>query len=522
MKLTKFVFIILCFSLVFSCISATASDYEENLRVGIYYGSGVVNSLTIESSDEFSVGYYKEREFFHVSTLPSGKYTAKSSASAFYVNYGEFSDFDSAKAKYDELNSNNITCSFAFYGSSICVLGEKYENLNNAEWVAQNLSLQGTPVQLSATAIHLIDTSKNTPAFVFDSKNFSFGIYSDQTLDISGAAGGLYRGGFEITYRDGGLTVVNVLPAEDYLYSVVSREMSPSWNIEALKAQAVCARNFALGRKNYHSKYGFDVCRTVCCQAYAGTSSENENVHNAVNQTRGELLLYDGKPIQAVYSSSMGETTESVENVWGTPFPYLVSVENPYEDTENIYNGKWTKTLTKSRASEIMENRGYNIGEVTDIIALEYTPAGRVLKLEVKGTSGSKIFEREACRSIFSEVTYSQKYTVSKGGIITYPTVYVSNGGSANQKNISTVSVISSNGSISSIDDCFVTNGKQTKQYSPSSSGGDPNTFTFVGEGWGHGVGMSQYGAKGMADAGFTYDEILIHYYKGTYLEKAY
>ena len=97
-------------------------------------------------------------------------------------------------------------------------------------------------------------------------------------------------------------------------------------------------------------------------------------------------MFYHDQLVQAVYSSSMGSSTENVKNVWGSSFPYLVSVENPYEDTENIYNGKWTKTLTKARATEIMKSRGYEIGDVVEIKALQYTDAGRVLKLLVKGT----------------------------------------------------------------------------------------------------------------------------------------
>ena len=271
------------------------------------------------------------------------------------------------------------------------------------------------------------------------------------------------------------MTVVNVVPVESYLYSVVCREMSPSWEVEALKAQAVCARNFALGRINYHKKYGFDVCRTVCCQAYASTADNSESVHEAVDETRGELLFYGDKLVQAVYSSSMGKRTENVENVWGSKFPYLVSVENPYEDTDNIYNGKWTKTLTKERATEIMNNRGYNIGEVTNITVLERTPADSVLKLQVTGTNGSKVFERESCRTIFSEVTYSQRYTVSKGGEITYPLVNIIGGKVAASVKTDGVFVIGKDGKESKISGSLTAyDGKTTKRYKTTTTLTDP------------------------------------------------
>ena len=201
----------------------------------------------------------------------------------------------------------------------------------------------------------------------------------------------------------------------------------------------------------------------------------------------------------------------------------MVSVDNPYEDTENIYNGKWSKTLTAARATEIMKSKGYDVGTVTDISALKYTPAGSVLRLRVSGTGGEKVFEREACRSIFSEATYSQKYTVTRGGTTSYPSVCVTDGTADAQKAINGVSVLSANG-IAALSGGAVTatDGNTSKTYSATLSGGDANSFVFSGEGWGHGVGMSQYGAKGMAEAGFSYKDILTHFYTGVTLQKAY
>ena len=142
----------------------------------------------------------------------------------------------------------------------------------------------------------------------------------------------------------------------------------------------------------------------------------------------------------------------------------------------------------------------------------------------VRGTGGEKIFERESCRSIFSEVTYSQRYTVERGGQTIKPVVYIANGSNKTSTlSLGSVSVLTGDKSIKTVTDtCSVTNGKTKKQYKTTQTAGDSNTYTFSGEGWGHGVGMSQYGAKGMADAGFSFDEILTHYYTGTHLELAY
>ena len=146
-----------------------------------------------------------------------------------------------------------------------------------------------------------------------------------------------------------------------------------------------------------------------------------------------------------------------------------------------------------------------------------------MLKLQVTGKNGSKVFERESCRTIFSEVTYSQRYTVSKGGQTTYPLVNIIGGKDATSVKTNQVFVIGKDGKESKISGNLTAyDGKTTKQYKTTTTGGDPDSYTFSGEGWGHGVGMSQYGAKGMAEKGFSYDEILMHYYTDTHLEKAY
>lgn len=513
-----------------SCYAANATKYEDTLRVGIYYGSGVTSDITFEYQNGFSLGISKDRDFSPVIAVSSASVSVSNSfVLPFSVLYSQHGTAEEMLVSLEELKSLGMDVFSGYYNSSYCVFGGKYQNNNDALWAAENLAVKGTVIDFSSNVLCVLDNSGKILIAV-DSSNEGLAIfpadydYEDSIIKISGANKGTYRGGFECKkLSSDGLTVVNIVPVESYLYSVVCREMSSSWPVEALKVQAVCARNFALGRINYHKQYGFDVCRTVCCQAYSTAADQSESVHTAVDETRGQLLFYEDSLVQAVYSSSMGSSTENVKNVWGSSFPYLVSVENPYEDTENIYNGKWTKTMTKFRATEIMKSRGYEIGDVIEIKALEYTDAGRVLKLLVKGTNGEKVFERESCRTIFSEATYSQKYTVSQGGTSTHPVVYIADGNGTKTKTLSSAVVLSSDKKTSSISEKYVaTNGKTSKTYKTEKNDGSKDTFVFSGEGWGHGVGMSQYGAKGMAEAGFSYEEILTHYYTGTHLEKAY
>lgn len=347
---------------------------------------------------------------------------------------------------------------------------------------------------------------------------------SDRMEDIITINGSQYRGGFQFQRSGESLTVINAVEMEQYLYGVISREMSPSWNVEALKAQAVCARNYAANSLNKHSDNGFDVCNGVHCQAYSGVKAEEATSYAPVDQTRGQVLTYAGGLAQLYYSASMGPTTEDVQYVWGNTVPYLVSVDNSYEDTANIPNGIWTATLTREEATTIMRNKGYDVGDVTSIKAIEYSPNGRVTKLQVVGTTATKTFERESCRTIFNNVTKSQMFTVTGDGeAAAMPEIMITDGNSDVSKKINAVVMLSKVGSsILSSEKLYATNGVYQKTYTKGEGTGTNSVFTFTGQGWGHGVGMSQYGAKGMAEAGFTFDEILNNYFPGTKLETVY
>ncbi len=345
----------------------------------------------------------------------------------------------------------------------------------------------------------------------------------EQKLKVDGVE---YRGSIDCIADGTNLTVVNVVFLDHYLYGVISREMSPSWHKEALKAQAVCARNYVSVHLNKHKAEGFDLCSGVHCQAYSGTRVESEGSYLPVDETTRQVLTYDGALAELYYSASMGPTTENVKHVWGNTVPYLVSVDNHWEDTENIPNGKWSGTLTQEEATTIMRNKGYDVGDVTKIEVLEYTENDRVLKMKVTGTDGSKTFEREGCRTIFNTVTKSQMFQVKATGKETKPnqTIHVTDGTNTVDGVTKDLVILSAEGRFSLDDDVlYVSDGENKATYTTAKTdSGAGSDFLFEGTGWGHGVGMSQYGAKGMAEAGKNYVEILLHYFPGTNLENAY
>lgn len=331
---------------------------------------------------------------------------------------------------------------------------------------------------------------------------------SDGIISVDGTK---YRGSIVLKKDSSGLlTVINRVNLEDYIASVIAVEMSPSFNIEALKAQAVCARTYALKNINKHSSRGFDLCASTDCQAYKGVSVESETTNIAAKETAGIVMKYKGEIIDAVYSATSGGYTEDVKYVWGSDIPYLKAAEDKYE-SKSVYGASWEKELSVEKATEIMNNKGYNLGTVTDIEVTESTEHGTATKLVVTGTDGEKTFTREGCRLAFGTITLSQAFTVSPIYSETKAEpVYAYDGSKVSGK----VSVLSGDGK-SKITLDNVTLMGNTKRLYLAKADGPVTGFVFNGRGYGHLVGLSQNGANGMAGAGFLYDEILKHYYKG-------
>ena len=160
-----------------------------------------------------------------------------------------------------------------------------------------------------------------------------------------------YRGYIYLERRENGeLLLINYVGTDDYVSSVLGKEMSYSWPIEALKAQAVCARNFVLCRGNVHKGYGFDVCATTHCQVYGGVESEHENTRRAVNETKGVLAKYNGQVVALYFFATSGGKTESVENVWGRPYGYRANFDRNFRNTIKTV---WEKARFESAGKKV-------------------------------------------------------------------------------------------------------------------------------------------------------------------------
>ena len=323
-----------------------------------------------------------------------------------------------------------------------------------------------------------------------------------------------YRGFIRLTNRNGKITVINVVKLEDYLYGVVPLEMSTGWPVEALKSQAICARTYSASSIGRFESYGFDMTDTTLSQVYGGVNVEKSDCTQAVDETRGMIVSFDGKIASTFYFATSHGQTLNVKDVWGSSgYPYLVSVDDSLQDNVIPDKGAWKVTYTRGELNNLLARKGLNIGEITDI-KTELNEQGAVLKLILTGTEGEKVYQRESARNFFG--LRSQVYTIEKhsSGNASM-SVLSANGTETTPGN---TAVISASG-ITNLSDMKVltANGIEFKDSS--------NTFdsiTINGLGYGHGIGMSQNGAKAMAKAGYTYEQIITHYFTGVEITQIY
>ncbi len=296
------------------------------------------------------------------------------------------------------------------------------------------------------------------------------------TLRVEGR--GPFRGTVEVRRRGGALDVVNELDLDSYVMGV--REVPGRWPMEALKAQAVAARTYALWEvdKGYWQQFGFDVCGTTSCQVYQGADAESDERGarwvQAVRETAGQVLLYQGKPALTRYHSTSGGRTLANEVVYPSdgPRPYLQAIDDPPDKVSPLH--RWDVAFTREGLQRILHDAIRLNGEITEVVADENA---RNLKIKTKGG------ELEMTTVRFRRVISNAAPTV-------FPDLYP---GKRSDGERMPFTLPSSRFTIEKTSDGFVVHGR----------------------GYGHGVGMSQYGAMGRAERGDSYDEILAAYYGG-------
>ena len=262
-----------------------------------------------------------------------------------------------------------------------------------------------------------------------------------------------YRGTTRLIREHDTITAINHVDLEDYLYSVVGAEAVSSWPIEALKAQAVAARSYALYKRNSETNDIYDVDTTVGTQVYKGLDTEYTTTHEAVNSTLGQIMTYNNEVILAAFHSSSGGHTENVEDVWTSPLPYLRAVVD-YDHTAPVF--EWQQVFPVSRIKTLVAG----IGNIRGLQPVKMTPRGRVITMKVTGDRGSTNLSGKKIRTAL--------------------------------KLRSTLFRMSTDG----------------------------NKVRVSGRGFGHGLGLSQWGAYYLAQQGVDYHRILAHYYQNARLTK--
>ncbi|MFN2312402.1 MAG: SpoIID/LytB domain-containing protein [Spirochaetia bacterium] len=303
-----------------------------------------------------------------------------------------------------------------------------------------------------------------------------------------------YRGEIEVFRRDDGMTVVNNVNMEEYLYSVVPSEMPAHWPEASLEAQAIAARSYTIaGMRGRYRERGFDLLSSVASHYYSGITGEHPRTTAAVNATRGQVLSAHGAVLGAVYSANSAGYTESSASVWGSAtalvgvsdkmLPERTQPEAPeqlmrwlesspasYSNIEGLYSRsayRWSIWVHKDDILNRNSNAG--LGTVTAVTPLARGTSGRVEAVLITGTDGAAVVRRDAIRRALGGLRSNLFMVEPKLG-----------------------------------------------------ADGLPEYFIFTGAGWGHGVGMCQTGAAGMASDGHTAQDILHHYYPKAELTRSY
>ncbi len=270
-----------------------------------------------------------------------------------------------------------------------------------------------------------------------------------------------YRGDLIIHVEKGKISVINEIEIEEYLYGVVPKEVSKGWSDEIIKAQAVLARTFAMNGK-YKSKRGmmFDLDDSTFSQVYVGQSIEDARVNSLVDKTRGEVLMFKNRLAEVYYHSCCGGMTEDVGSVWGRDIPYLRSVV--CDHCKESPNYRWEWKVSREAVAKKLVSKGKHMVP-TEIRIRKLTKSRRVAEVELKNANQSLVMRGNEFRNIMgtSELR-SLLFTVKN----------------------------------------------------------ERESFVFEGRGWGHGIGLCQWGGKNMSDEGISYKNILRYYYRGTRLVK--
>ena len=546
MKKLFCVLLSMCLLLPMFSETSKARGYDPAIKIGLYYDSAALSAANLQNvsgmDTGYAFGYYDEdREFVstyeiddenQITVLKNANLWLSSSTysdvplanyeeeiGAYCLQIDEYFDLEDALDVIEEIEDEDYDAYLCYTAGGFRVRIGQYtsgeaanEKLNDVE------SDIGWPLERrvpNETCYTVVLTGTSEIVYQFDMLgDYPLGIQplSEQTW----FKGYKYYGGFEYNRVSGNnMNVINVVGLTDYIKGVVPYEVSVSWPVEALKAQALCAKCYTVKSLGKHKAKGFDLCNTTDCQMYCGTNKATDISDAAVEETEGLFVLYDGEICTTYYHASSGGYTEDAGNIWGKDIPYLKAVEDTYLESMRPFSC----TLELADISWILQAKGYIDCDVEDLYVSKYSDVGNVLALTVELENGtSKTFTGDRARTALNSATKgvtigSHRYTI--------------NGGSSE----ATVNI---NGTQVGLNDLYAQgDGKKAKSIDvedglvaltangiqeititePAKQENKDGVYVITGTGSGHNIGLSQEGAKSMANAGFTFEEIIEFYF---------
>ena len=558
--------ILICALLLPCASSAFAADetgrYSDDtiVRIGLLYGDNTVESFETSAPYGFELGYILKNgtEFVSLGTTEltrftvarnenlgltsAGKYfvaTSNLTMGKYHVEYGN--EFKTLKQAYEfiaQLNALGVDYAFpCFINDKIKVRSHDRTSAERAQASLEQIKgIVGSKYKLSVTkpssnALVLIDPTNNDIVYLVDCPDKNLAVKAAQKKGeapgyIMTPAKNTYPGCFEYRRVSAGIELINVMTLGEYVKGVLPWEINPNWHGEALKAFSTVVRTYTLYQRNKHSSSHFMLCNTVHCQVYNGYNRSTDASNAAVDATRDQVITYDGKLIDAVYSSSVGGQTANHNEVWGGTFrfPYLAAVTTPWENYEDYNNGKWANEVTPSDLASYLKNvssyRGSFSGfgsSVSKIVPTYSESSGYVISVTVYDNNGKSVTIKNAdpIRSTFGRYANS-------ANMIIYLRFKQRVNSSEGRQNIDTgrIYTISGTNRIEQYKgtgeniQIMTANGIETLKSSRF-------TYVFDGKGWGHGVGLSQYGMLDLANTGETWKNIIRAYYTGVKIHPA-
>ena len=531
----------------------------DTFRIGLYYDSTALPSANLQNvsgyGSGFEFGYFNSnREFISIGAdtdetrismlmdrnmtwYPgdgggAGEYREGTGGDVVVGCYhiqlsGKYNSFEDANAEAKKYQNAFVR----YQSEQFLVLVGQYTTRDAANSAIASQGFNGAEVNAgTSNTIAVTKTGTNTILFEYDMGSTRLGVMPKQINNekpVTYFRNFQYTGGFQYARMSGLLiTVVNMVAVEDYVKGILPYEMNNAWPLEALKAQACCARTYAFSTINRHSSNGFDLCVTEHCQVYRGRGSANERTDQAVEETAGMYITYNGELCQTYYASSNGGASESVENVWNTPLPYLRGVVDPYEAEAcgNMSSYRWTITYTQDQITERLRSRGYSCSTIVSIVVTQFTPTGNVLTVTMTDSKGKKLTFSKRGELITALGVPTQRFNI--GGASPGDSVIYVNDPAQQVSSSSLYYAIDANGELVALPDeiyaidasgsVTLVEGERIAPSGGSTTGLVNGVFTIRGTGRGHLVGMSQYGAYSMAkyhDMDFV--EIIKFYFTG-------